>query len=398
MNQWFRGRIEACYVGAPITPATLQRPGAEHFKPHLYRALVREVEPIDPPAEVTAGATADAAAEPSQDAPRARAAERVDFRVARIDSTVIAGVRGPGSSYEGPAFDVRIAEASWSRGVRKDGKSYGIVKGHVVGYCELPPPAPPPELELRVVDAKAEAEAAPQKLVAELRQAAPAAAPEAKATRKNAAPDNACTAERAEFGSRADPGASTADEPEDAEEPVPEPASPRAKPEREDSFALPLFSIAVAIAITLWVSCGAAPGLLWSVFMLPTLLARKLFHGMLRDSNGIRGFGLALIVVQLFCSSTLLSSWWSADCKPLQLLPLLGIVVVIFPSGLLPSALPLCFNAAGLALVLGAWAGGGKCPGEAPVQKRALPAAPSVEHPGVPRTNPDGSWPKRPPG
>jgi hypothetical protein len=370
MIQWFRGRIEACYVGTPITAAVLQRPGAEHFKPLVYRALVRDVEMLAAPPE--AGAETSTALS--------------SFCAARIDSAVISGVRGPGSSYEGPAFEVRIAEASWSRGVRKDGKSYGIVTGQVVGYCELPAPPPAPEVETRVVTD--EAEATPEKLVGELRHAAPAN----DAAAKEAAP-------KAKAGS-----AELATKPSDAEAiddavDAPEPAPLRAKPTREDSFALPLFSIAVAIAITLWVTCGGAPALLWSVFMLPTLLARKLFHGMLRDSNGIRGFGLALIVVQLFCSSTLLSSWWSADCKPLQLLPLLGIVVVIFPSGLLPSALPLCFNAAGLALVLGAWAGGGShCPSNAPPPKRATPTAPSVQHPGVPRTNPDGSWPKRPPG
>lgn len=369
MIQWFRGRIEACYVGVPITPAALQRPGAEHFKPRVYRALVRDVTPIDPPADA-----ADGSSPPG-----------TSFHAPRVDSTVIAGVRGPGTSFEGPAFDLRIEDASWS-GVRKGERSYGIVTGHVVGYCELPPPPPKPEVETRVVTVEGEAAPQPDQLVGELRQA--------EAPSSDGKPSAARTASAS--ATSTEPVASDDDE-LDEDELAAAPA--RAKHKREDSAALPLFSTAAAIAIALWVNSGGASALLFSVFMLPTLIARKLFHGILRDSNGIRGFGLGLIVVQLFCASTLLSAWWSADCHPLQLLPLLGIVVVIFPSGLLPSALPLCFNAAGLALVLGVWAGGGThCPGSAPKPPPAPKAAPSVEHPGVPRTNSDGSWPRRPPG
>jgi hypothetical protein len=374
MIQWFRGRIEACYVGVPITAAALQRPGAEHFKPRVYRALVRDVTPIDPPGEG-----------PSENAGSASAG--MCFHAARVDSTVISGVRGPGTSFEGPAFDLRIEDASWSRGVRKGERSYGIVTGNVVGYCELPPPPPEPEVETRVVSA--EGEAAPEQLVGELRQPA-AIGSDSKSNAADA--PGAKTVHASPLND--DPLDEDAlDEDDSADAPA------RAKPKQQDSAALPLFSTAAAIAIALWVNSGGAAALLFSVFLLPTLIARKLFHGILRDSNGIRGFGLALMVVQLFCASTLLSAWWSADCHPLQLVPLLGIVVVIFPSGLLPSALPLCFNAAGLALVLGVWAGGGThCPGSAPKPPAAPNAAPSVEHPGVPRTNSDGSWPRRPPG
>jgi hypothetical protein len=391
MIQWFRGRIEACYVGTPISAATLQRPGAEHFKPLLYRALVRDVVPIPAPEP---GASPIDAASPAASGPAtagfsSRAEPRAStsaFRAARIDSSVVAGVRGPGSSYEGPVFDVHITDSAWSRGVRKDGKSYGIVTGQVIAYCELPPPPPPPEVALKV------SEPAPaERLSAELQQ--PSAA--------RAAPNTKDGAARATEAATPANGASTAlaDEDDADAELAPEPAPARAKPEREDSAALPLFSVAAAIAIALWVSCGGAPALLWSVFLLPTLIARKLFHGVLRDSDGIRGFGIALILIQLFCTSTLVSGWWGEACRPLSLLPLIGIVAVIFPSGLLPSALALCLNAAGLALVLGLWCGGGEhCPGTPPAPPAAPSRAPSVEHPGVPRTNPDGSWPRRPPG
>jgi hypothetical protein len=385
MIQWFRGRIEACYVGTPISAATLQRPGAEHFKPHLYRALVRDVVPIAAPGP---GAPETDAAPP---APSELASGASAFRAARIDSSVVAGVRGPGSSYEGPMFDVHITDSAWSRGARKDGKSYGIVRGQVIAYCVLPPPPPPPEVSLKLTEPEPA-----QHLSAELRQASAESAPSTPNTNDRAA---RATEAAAPVDTTKAPLADEAAEDDADAELAPEPAAPRAKPEREDSAALPLFSVAAAIAVALWVSCGGAPALLWSVFLLPTLIARKLFHGVLRDSDGIRGFGIALILIQLFCTSTLVSGWWGEACRPLSLFPLIGIVAVIFPSGLLPSALALCLNAAGLALVLGIWGGGGEhCAGTPPAPPAAPTRAPSVEHPGVPRTNPDGSWPRRPPG
>jgi len=193
--------------------------------------------------------------------------------------------------------------------------------------------------------------------------------------------------------------ATEADEPLDPElDGLPADAAERTPSRRpstsERPSALPLVALSSAVALGLWASCGAEPALLWVVFLLPTLLCRKLFHGVLGDSQGIRGFGAFLVAVQLACVAVLLESWWSADCKQMMILPLIGLVAVIFPSGLLPSATPLLFNAAGLALVLAVWCGGpsSKC-GEAPPRQ-----SPSVQHPGVPRTNADGSWPRRPPG
>ena len=114
MIQWFRGTIEACYVGSPISAAATQRPGAAHFKPRLYRALVRDVVLLDAPPE-TREAPAPEASEPRE----ATARFPAELRAARIDSGVVAGVRGPGSSYEGPLFEVEIGAARFRRGTLK---------------------------------------------------------------------------------------------------------------------------------------------------------------------------------------------------------------------------------------------------------------------------------------
>jgi hypothetical protein len=76
---------------------------------------------------------------------------------------------------------------------------------------------------------------------------------------------------------------------------------------------------------------------------------------------------------------------------------MIGAVGVLFPAGLLPSNIPFGATAAGLALLLASWChGAGEQCREA--RDTAPNVSPSVEHPGVPRTNEDGSWPRRPPG
>jgi hypothetical protein len=360
--QWFRGELEASYVGTPnAQPYFGARGTTRHFKLHVYRAALRNLERIDAPT-----AEGPAALEPAP-----------SFCQARVDDALLAGVRGPGTQYQGPVFDLQVSAPRFDQATEKDGRAYGRITGRALLSCELPPEPERPKVETALTAAEIPTEA----LRAELRVA-------------SEAPD--ASPPRSELQSTAAlPAAPGSAQPEKAAPPTA--AAPARTLSRRDDSAAPLFALAAAVALGLWASCGAQPALLWCLFLTPTLVARKLFHGVLNDSPYIRGFGALLAIGQLLCVSSLISEWWSLPCKELHVLPLIGIVVVIFPAGLLPSVAPLLFNAAGLGLVLAVWCGG---QGSACVKtSKPKPFAPaSVEHPGVPRTNDDGSWPRRPPG
>ena len=374
MIQWFRGRLEAAYVGTEKPPHPTTRPHATHFALRLYRGIVRDVELIDLPEGAQAPTASD---------------DVTPFVQELLEDARVVGLRGPGSSYHGPIFKLRVSGAQVGSSARKDQRSYGTITGNIVACCELPAEEPLPEVITRVVGAQPgeQAREARAPWVGELRL-----------------PHAASTDAELDAGEARTSGESTPDAAHAPEQPHEDPrehdhpsSAPHAAGEERASAAeraAPLFAIAAAIGIALGVSCGGTPALLWAVFMLPTLSARSLFRGVLSDSGALRGFGFALIVVQVLCTSTLISEWWGQGCRELHLLPLIGLVAVLFPSGLLPSLIPLGFNAAGLALVLAMWCGGG----EECVQKPVRAAPASVGHPGVPRTNPDGSWPRRPPG
>jgi hypothetical protein len=360
--QWFRGELEASYVGTPnARPYFGARAAATHYQLNVYRAALKNLERIDPPAD-------DAAAS---------AGGATRFRQARVDDALIAGVRGPGTTYQGPVFALEVSEPRFSHAVQKDGRAYGRLSGRAVLYCELPPEPERPAVLTSVIASEAEAREPSEPLRAEVRQAAEGGRPRETKSAQDV--------DESSLPAGKDNASETAQAPA------------RSAPRRTDSAA-PLFALTAAVALGLWASCGVEPALLWCLFLTPTLVARKLFHGVLNDSPYIRGFGALLAIGQLLCVSTLVSEWWSVPCKELHVLPLIGIVVVIFPAGLLPSVVPLVFNAAGLALVLSVWCGGAN---SACIKTHAKPttfAPASVEHPGVPRTNDDGSWPRRPPG
>lgn len=365
--QWFRGTFEGSYVGTPSgQPFLSPHAAGSHFQVRIYRAAVRDLTLTDPPA----------GPEPEPSAQL--------LRQPRVDDARVYGAGGQGRNYHGPIFDLRISELTFSHLAYKDGLSYGKIEGVAEAWLELPPE---PQIELPV-ETYPDGEPEPNRTLAPTEgRRAPEGRLEvpARPTVASAAPADAA---RVSGGFDPELDALPADAPEMA------PLVPRASSDSGRPTAMPLVALATAVALGLWASCGVEPALLWVVFMLPTLLCRKLFHGVLADSLGIRGFGVFLVLVQLACVAVLLESWWAVDCKQMLTLPLIGLVAVIFPAGLLPSVGPLLCNAAGLALVLGMWCGGPshRC-GETPERK-----PPSVQHPGVPRTNEDGSWPRRPPG
>lgn len=359
--QWFRGSFEATYVGTPMTQPFLSRHGAgEHFQLRVYRAAVHRVALVAPPeAEHLSGAALESESSPNT------------FFQARIDDARVSGVRGRGGVLYGPIFDVRVSDAKFSHLTYQNGRAYGKLVGTAVGWVELPEE---PLVELDIETGPEPHEGRPPALAA-------------RGARKEPAQVAAGTAATADLAGSFDPEL-------DVPDGLTMPARDVGSQAHTRKSTLPLFPLSIVVAIALAIGCGAQPALLWGLFMLPTLLCRKLFHDVLDDSPALRAFGGLLVLVQLCAIAVLLRSWWTSDCKELEVLPMIGLVAVIFPAGLLPSALPLVCNAAGLTLVLGMWCSGpsGACREESKAQR------PSVQHPGVPRTNEDGSWPRRPPG
>ncbi len=391
MKQWFRGRFDGHYVGRPFAHPRSAVDGTRHFRMHVYRGIVSELQTLDADSPLLHQRLADGSlGEAPAGTLRASNAEdrgtpSPHFTQSRIAEVTVLGLRGAASRYEGPIHDVSLQSIRISDPVSHHGRSYGRIEGEAIAYCELPEPKPrasDPALTGRLVLPEEEAaRVEPARLVV--------------AGALSDDPNSDGVGRSAPEGRK---GSSLgADDPE-VDEASNELAARPAKlqPPAPPTSGTTLYVLATAAALGLGLACGVEAALLWVAFVLPTLLARSLFGGVLRDSVGVRAFGLSLMCVSIGAVSSLVSSWWWSSCRELSVVPLLVIVAVLFPSGLLPSVAPLTVNAAGLGLVLGLWA---SAPASAcGTKERPASAAPSVQDPGVPRTNADGSWPKRPPG
>jgi hypothetical protein len=121
---------------------------------------------------------------------------------------------------------------------------------------------------------------------------------------------------------------------------------------------LPFIAWVVALGLGLAITSGGFAVGMWLLFLVPTLLARRLFGGVLRDSGAMRGVGFGLIALQIVCASSVVSNLTASGCATSAFWPALAVVLVLFPTGLLPSAWPLAFSALGLTVVLAAFANG----------------------------------------
>lgn len=319
MIRWFRASLEGSYSGVlnPSVPATLGR----RYRLQVYRAALRDLRWTDAPPE-----------------PSAPSADANALWQARIDHAHLAGVRGPGTWYEGPIFDVSIRSVQLTHPVERSGRSFGRIVGEAIGWLELPPPP-----------------AAPEVVVSEA-SVAMAVAGEST-TDKPALQGTVFTQEKPTEA--ADAPAPEASDVLRALDTVSDPEAPAAvsgdgttKAVRRIPALLPVVAFVALVGIALGVGSGALACGLWALFMLPTLLARRLFSGVVRDSGFIRGFGFVLMALQLMCVSALVSQAWQTGCPVFSLWPALGVVLVLFPAGLLPSAWPFTCSALGLALVL----------------------------------------------
>jgi hypothetical protein len=136
---------------------------------------------------------------------------------------------------------------------------------------------------------------------------------------------------------------------------------------------LPLIAWVVALGLGLAITSGGFALGMWLLFLVPTLCARHLFAGVLRESGAMRGVGLGLIALQIVCASSVVSNLTASGCATTAFWPALAVVLVLFPTGLLPSAWPLAFSALGLTVVLAAFANGEttRCHGTAAGRTRA---------------------------
>lgn len=333
MIRWIEGELDGSYLGEPGRKLAHGRA----LKPRLYRAVVRAARVVSPPTDarppvierpLSPAVDAEAgsvAAPPALAAPPAIAAPPATLgpaalRQARIDAVQVPGLLGDGTLYEGAFFDVRIAALTLSFPTDQQGRAYGRVTGRVLG-CVVLPPEPPPERVPPTVHAPREA--APAGTLYGAQQPAEGGAISPSPEAELAALEH---------------GAAPLEE-------------GRAQPAPARSSWLPAASLLALVALGLGVGCGALPALLWCLFILPTVLARALFRGVIRESVGVRVAGAVLAALSLACAA-LVAQRWAGDCKEGALLPVLVVIAALFPAGLLPSRGPLTACAASLAVVL----------------------------------------------
>lgn len=364
VKQWFCGDIEASYYGVPSrVPAASSDSVGRRFRLHIYRAAMLRAEAIDAPVEA------------------AEAASRSEevFVQQTVEIAHLWGVRGPGTRYEGPIHDVSIERPQTSFHVVKDGKSYGTLRGRARGWVYLPqavtPEPPPPvaqENEIHRADL-------PMGVVIQESPPENGAVPPAQDQRAPAT----IARDDSTFVAASVPDASLDDV--DAK-PRRMPASQKAEP--------PYFSLAAAVGLLLWFTCDVEQTWIWCLFMLPTLGMRRLVHEVLPEERGVLAFAAVLILGAALGAGTILAGFGAQQCWKLETAPLVILVACVFLSGIVPYRLPLGITALAFAAVLFVWGHEPQrhCPSDVPVE-----SLPTIRDPGTPRTNDDGTWPRRVP-
>jgi hypothetical protein len=366
--QRFRGEIEGFYVGEPDQSGFGRASAkARHFRLRIYRAVVRRVELLEalPPVAPhdAAGSAAPEMAAPVELEPGA-------FRQESLADARLTPIATRGGWFEGPIHDLTVSNFQSTHQKPQDGRVYGRFVGRVTAHFELPPPPLPPRAEA---------------LLAELRE------PELEAEAEPA-PKSVSGSERATNGATDSPAVAGNDA---IDIPPAVPVQPDGK--KQPPSQVPLFLLVAVGAIATFALCGVSRAVIWLVFLLPTLLVRRILRGALDESTGTRAFGAISMFGQLACLGFLGIGWWASGCKDLAFLPVGGLVLGVFVTAVLPSNLPLLVNGAALGIVLGTWCSaiGKRC--EEPKPAPASESRPSAHDPGVPRTNADGSWPRHPP-
>lgn len=368
MSQWFRGTLEGHYVGtAAGKPGVSQYGSAERYKLRIYRALVRDIEVLDGEPEDTPEAVPDDC-----------------FYQAQIEDTRMLGIR-PRSCFEGPIYDVSVSGLTVTHATKKGTKTYGRVEGEVYGRFLLP------EVEEREEEEAVETplSATEEAVLAELERPV-----EEDEIRRKTVP-----AKRKEDAAVEDERAHDDDE---TIEPLHPPTPPKENDEREPSH-IPIPFLIVVMAIVLGLSGGREPALLWLGAFIPIQAVRLILTGLFKVTPTQRIFGAILIFVQVACLALILLDWWSDGCMTINTWAIMGIGLTALVASVLPSPLPLLCAGGSLGLVLFLWYGDAGVRCEGPTQESAKASAdenvpgkrPTVHKPLSPRTNEDGSWPRR---
>jgi hypothetical protein len=243
----------------------------------------------------------------------------------------------------------------------KGAKTYGRVVGEVYGRYLLPPEADP-EAATQVVE----------ELTASAEQHEPGSEEAIAALGADHDPDAGLDA----LHPPTDPDESDVDEP----------------------VKVPVPLLAILVAVALWLGAGIQPALLWLGLLLPVLVVRFILGGQFKITTGQRIFGAILILVQVGCLGVILLDWWTASCLALNPYAVAGVGLVVLAASVLPSSFPVLVTGAGMAGVLFLWTGDVATTCESLTAKPKVERSidrPTVHNPGVPRTNDDGSWPRR---
>lgn len=344
VKQYFRGRFQGHYLGAQTQGAD----GSCRYQVQIYQGSVHELT------------FHQAAAEPDPLAASPGSLHQAELRRARL-----VALPGRGDSYDADLFDLELREPRFGHPARHAGRIYGSVSGTASGWFQLPPPPAPPESVEPTTKA-----AAPQ--LSRSKGKTVESSPEKAQTSLDAAP---------------------VEEPTDDKE---DPAPPELRETPRTLPTIPLAALMVALSLALLVTCDAATVGLWLLFVGPTLVLRRFLRGVLEDSSAMRGIAAFLVLAQLAFTFWVLAEWTTSPCKELHVVPVLGLIALVFLSGILPFTAPFSLNAFCFALVLWSFGSepGVQC-GNKPVAAEVT-RPPSVKDPGVPRTGPDGRWPRDP--
>jgi hypothetical protein len=361
IKQWFRGEIEASYYGVPSrVPAASSDSVGRRYRLHIYRAAMLRAEPTSEPA----------AANETTDDP---------FFQSSIEVAQLWGLRGPGTRCEGSIHDVSITQVQTRFHIVKDNKSYGTLRGYAQGWIYLPAVEAlvPPKLE--VPDrTKMQIGAVVQELLPD------------NAVGEVAHTDRAPTINRAR-NSATNREQSVRDVSVDDERPVKRTLSAN---NTGDKTEPPYFSLCAALGLLLWFTCGVEQTSIWFLFMLPTLGMRRLVLGVLPEDRGIQAFSAVMVLGAILSTGTILASFNTPNCWALETMPLVVLVGSVFLSGIVPYRLPVAITAIAFAGVLYVW---GHTPERHCLTDVTGESLPTIKDPGVPRTNDDGSWPRRAP-
>jgi hypothetical protein len=371
MTQWFRGQLEGHYVGTGQSgPAVSQHGSADRYKLRIYRALVRDIETLDSKGEPPHVAESDLeegeSSEPcASEGPVVAPVEIPDecFYQAKIEDTRLIGIR-PRTCFEGTIYDVAVSKLRVTHSTKKGEKTYGRVVGEVYGRFLLPPEADP--------------EAAAQ-VVEELT---------AKTTPHEPGSEEAIAALGAEAAA------------EDDDEELEALHAPAAPMEGQAAAQVPVPLLAIVMGLLLWLGAGILPALVWIGLFIPILVVRFILGDQFRITSGQRIFGALLVAAQFACLAVILLDWWTASCIALNPVAAAGVGVTLLVASVLPSSFPVLCTGVGFAgvLFLGSGSVAATCESLQPKPEvEQTIERPTVNHPGVPRTNDDGSWPRRGP-